>query len=456
MDISSGSIYPLPTIANIMGARTALNPGPLNRNPLVSLGIDNSEGNQLVLFEDGTMGISRQEEQFDGSEYTMLYNSAEQLMKIEHDKGVNRFEQTYSTFAITLCLIYALVYIYVRTYQQYPLSLSKWEHFEAAWFLIPLVVAFINNRFRKGDSLIKIYPSNSDPHVFPILSKSSENADNFIVLSLGFSIIAIISVDGPELMCDLALLIIGLCLGAINMWPEINRPLFIPKGKELVELVDAEIFHQKSTNVVKQLLQKERVENPDLIELLRGNESQHLEFKASLWTTYKGTTDELANPNQAKKDLRLQDSVVKTVAAFLNSDGGNLLIGVLDKPRASEQLADVVGIEYDYKWCPKNRQDSEGFSHSVLQLLTDAIGSQSVVNLHVTITVEEFDEIPLCRVDVLPRKRERNNEIWVKTKTIGDEEFFFRALDTTVHASAKSAHDYIRHHFEGSAVDSNG
>jgi hypothetical protein len=48
-----------------------------------------------------------------------------------------------------------------------------------------------------------------------------------------------------------------------------------------------------------------------------------------------------------------------------------------------------------------------------------------------------------------------NNEIWVETKTMGDEEFFFRALDTTVHASAKSAHDFIRHHFDGSALDSN-
>ena len=437
-----------------MVARTALNLGPLHRNPLVALEIESSESDQLVLFEDGTMGISRQEEQFDGSEYTMLYNSAEQLMKIEHDKGVNRFEQLYFSFTIVIFSVYALLHIILRIKQQFPLGLSNWEHFNYAYFSFPLVISFINSRFRKGDSLIKIYSSNSDPFVFPILSKSSDNANNFIGLSIFISLAAIFS-GGEEVMCDLLLLVIGLCIVAVNLWPKITNPLFVPKGKKLVEIVDAEIFRNKSTDFIKLLLQKERVKNPDLIELLRDNESQHLEFKASLWTTYKGTTDELVDPEQGKKDWRLQDAVVKTVCAFLNSDGGNLLIGVLDKPRVSEQLADVVGIEPDFKFCAKKRQDAEGFSHSVIQLLTNAIGSQSVVNLHVKITVPEFEGIPICRIDVLPRKRQMNNEIWVETKTMGDEEFFFRALDTTVHASAKSAHDFIRHHFDGSALDSN-
>jgi uncharacterized protein with PQ loop repeat len=126
----------------------------------VALEIESSESDQLVLFEDGTMGISRQEEQFDGSEYTMLYNSAEQLMKIEHDKGVNRFEQLYFSFTIVIFSVYALLHIILRIKQQYPLGLSNWEHFNYAYFSFPLVISFINSRFRKGDSLIKIYSSN--------------------------------------------------------------------------------------------------------------------------------------------------------------------------------------------------------------------------------------------------------------------------------------------------------
>ena len=60
------------------------------------------------------------------------------------------------------------------------------------------------------------------------------------------------------------------------------------------------------------------------------NESVNLEFKASLWTQYIGTIQGIGRTTE-KKFLKLEDS--KTVAAFLNTEGGTLLIGIKDKPR---------------------------------------------------------------------------------------------------------------------------
>ena len=74
------------------------------------------------------------------------------------------------------------------------------------------------------------------------------------------------------------------------------------------------------------------------------NESTTLEFKASLWAEYHGVSGQLIEKKKDKKDA-LQDAVLKTVAAFMNTSGGTLLIGIKDKPRDSgDQVAEVLGI----------------------------------------------------------------------------------------------------------------
>jgi hypothetical protein len=187
----------------------------------------------------------------------------------------------------------------------------------------------------------------------------------------------------------------------------------------------------------------------DILELLADNESQYLEFKGSIWTMYDPRDYSIID-KQTKKSMELQDSVVKTIAAFLNSAGGTLLIGVADKPRDElGRLAEVIGIENDLKWLKKNRQDIEGYTHAVQQLLSDAFGDESIVSMRVNITFPKHQGLTICRIEVTPVPRVMNGELYVKTKTMGSEEFFFRAHDTTTHASIKSANRYIRHHFEG-------
>jgi len=192
-----------------------------------------------------------------------------------------------------------------------------------------------------------------------------------------------------------------------------------------------------------------------VIDLLSSNESQSLEFKGSMWTMYKGKNYQ-AVEEQTKKSFELQDSIVKTIAGFLNTDGGTLLIGVADKPRSSgDEPATVVGIEGDFRWLKMGRQDIEGYSHALSQILNDAFGDESTIKLFVNVTFPEHMGLTLCRIDVRSLPRVINGEIYVKTKTMGEEEFFFRASDTTTHASVKSANRYIRHHFEGFSGENN-
>lgn len=81
--------------------------------------------------------------------------------------------------------------------------------------------------------------------------------------------------------------------------------------------------------------------------------------------------------------------MVKTVAGFLNTDGGTLLIGVGPDLK-------TVGLDQDYeKVKPKN---GDGFVNRLTTHLINAIGNVPVSRTRARIVVREGREI--CRVDV--------------------------------------------------------
>ncbi len=70
--------------------------------------------------------------------------------------------------------------------------------------------------------------------------------------------------------------------------------------------------------------------NSSIIELISKGESEDLEFKSSLrWDIIKN-----------KRNDNLKFSVLKTIVAFMNTNGGTLLVGVEDN-------GNIIGIEHD-------------------------------------------------------------------------------------------------------------
>ena len=61
-------------------------------------------------------------------------------------------------------------------------------------------------------------------------------------------------------------------------------------------------------------------DDTEIVDLIKRGESAELEFKSSARWDMK----------ENKKNKEMEQVIVKTVAAFLNSDGGTLLIGVAD------------------------------------------------------------------------------------------------------------------------------
>ena len=93
----------------------------------------------------------------------------------------------------------------------------------------------------------------------------------------------------------------------------------------------------------------------NLQDILSGTEDHNLEFKSSLRWDYK----------QSKVNPALEKSVMKTVAAFLNSKGGYLVIGVDDQKN-------ITGLQKDITTLRK--PDLDGFENHFNNIFKEMIG----------------------------------------------------------------------------------
>ena len=115
----------------------------------------------------------------------------------------------------------------------------------------------------------------------------------------------------------------------------------------------------------------------DLIQL---GENATLEFKSTLqWDVVQQT------PNK-----NLRKSVLKTIVAFINSDGGTLVIGVEDNGQ-------VYGLTNDLKTM---QNSTDRFANLLTTLITDYIGAEFSSQIQVRFETLNGDKI--CVVDVDP------------------------------------------------------
>ncbi len=99
-------------------------------------------------------------------------------------------------------------------------------------------------------------------------------------------------------------------------------------------------------------------EKPDIAGIIGQDENEKLEFKSSLRFDHK--------IGQINRDL--EKAAMKTVAAFLNSKGGYLVIGVDNSKKP-------LGLENDYQTL--QRKDSDGFENHFTQVFNTMIGPES-------------------------------------------------------------------------------
>jgi hypothetical protein len=157
-------------------------------------------------------------------------------------------------------------------------------------------------------------------------------------------------------------------------------------------------------------------ERPSVADLVKLGESSTLEFKASArWSLRSGGRDE-----------RLEHKILVTLAAFMNADGGTLLIGVDDD-------GEPLGLENDYSLL--RRQDSDGWRSWLTDHVSNGLDKAAPANLRV-----EFDHlegVDVCRVTVRPSTR----PIWVSGPS--GQEFYVRFDNSTRQLLGDEILDYV-------------
>jgi len=135
-------------------------------------------------------------------------------------------------------------------------------------------------------------------------------------------------------------------------------------------------------------------------ELISGDETHEVEFKSTArWNLRDGC-----------KDKRMEDAVVKTVAGFLNGDGGTLFIGVNDQRQP-------IGLDHDTAVVKPPNPD--GFVNWLTTHLSLALTHTAVMRTRARIEQVEGHEI--CRVDVaassapvVARMSDKAEVFWVR------------------------------------------
>ncbi|MCB9619808.1 MAG: DUF262 domain-containing protein [Sandaracinus sp.] len=159
-------------------------------------------------------------------------------------------------------------------------------------------------------------------------------------------------------------------------------------------------------------------------ELMQLGEGAHIEFKSS--ARY--------NLHTRARDEKLEQVIVKTVAGFLNADGGTLLIGVNDDGEA-------VGLANDYELTKKGNRD--GFELFLSDLFETHLGKPTLGQL--SVTFEAVDSHDVCRVDVRPSIR----PVFVKPpKGPKTADFYVRFGNSTRQLHADEVLDYEKEHWD--------
>jgi predicted HTH transcriptional regulator len=201
-----------------------------------------------------------------------------------------------------------------------------------------------------------------------------------------------------------------------------------------------------------------------LEELIKKGESETLEFKSSMRaitkldlvvmsieeSLEKAVGQDEKNTLQRKLiDLKktimdaLEHEILRTIAAFMNSKGGILLVGVSDN-------GEVMGLEKDFETF-SDKKNWDGWSQYFVSTVREHIGKQSMGNIKSESVIFDDKIVALIRI----QKSSKPVYVEYQDNKTGEIklEFYCRVLNTTQLLNIKEASEYVSgHHWESALI----
>jgi hypothetical protein len=190
-------------------------------------------------------------------------------------------------------------------------------------------------------------------------------------------------------------------------WEQLYYMDFLKQRRELMAKVIRDAYEKLSGGPIEA-----RVVGIPLENLVSQGETTTIEFKATL----------RLNLHTGERDPRMEMAILKTIAGFLNRDGGTLIIGVTDD-------GEPLGIEAD-----GFPNEDKMYLHLV-NLVRERIGLQFMLYVHPRF--EDFENARVMVVDCLPAKA----PVYLKDGNV--EKFFVRTGAATSELTPSQTHSYV-------------
>ena len=196
-------------------------------------------------------------------------------------------------------------------------------------------------------------------------------------------------------------------------------------NNEVIDKNKEKETYSKSNNVSKKLITQTK-EQLRIKTLIENGESSNVEFKSTLRYCL----------HQKKPDKKIEHSSMKTIAAFINTSGGTLLIGVEDNKN-------ILGLENDFSTLKKSSDKIDEFQKHLDNLIENYFGNQafSFLNVH----FHQIDGVVICEIQVKPNTKK--NIILKNIAYGGKEEFYIRRSASTKALSPTEMIEYIENHW---------
>ena len=217
-------------------------------------------------------------------------------------------------------------------------------------------------------------------------------------------------------------------------FPDALQQQSIPLISELWKIENFEHFlaerrqmlAQELTDFLKNITQTRETEVETSVEdLIAQGESSDLEFKSSLRWGYQ----------QAAFTPKLENIIIKSIAAFSNAEGGILLIGVNDEGK-------ILGLENDYGTLNGNKDE---FELHLRNLINKNFGPGFAAS-NINITFPNFGSKEVCQVEIKralrPQYLEVNDKNGIKL-----QKFYIRSGNSSIELPLSEVSNYVKERF---------
>lgn len=215
----------------------------------------------------------------------------------------------------------------------------------------------------------------------------------------------------------------GLALQCIpddeNLWKLENFELFLAARRQML----ADELNEFLQNITETAVDEIKM---DLFDMISAGENNLVEFKTTLRYDLK----------TGAVNKKLEQAILKTIAAFSNAQGGTLIMGVNDD-------LEIIGLEQDYQTLHNGTKDE--FELHLLNIASAAYGREFTSNF-LQVTFPEVQDTEICVVEINPGLKPLYTSV-TDNKGVKSDKFYLRSGNSSPELPTREIASYVNSRF---------